>query len=333
MFKIHGKETHAVAATQRAGRLLRAAFALLLLLTLAAPAALAQTGDEGNTGDGLGGDPCTLPGVRVTVDPAGDAILPQYDILWAAVAEPGDLDNKLVFTLKVASLGTVPPNAEWRVRFSGFFFGEYFVGMNTLNPTRGPVFDYGHYTYGSRGERIPVIDGEADGGEYFADGTIRVVMSPEKTGPGFAVGQMIYGIMAETRVISVSEVFGYTGVVDDVLRGYPYTLVGNASCNAAPVAPPAAPAGLTAVAPGNSSPEKRAVTLNWSDNSDNEQVFRVERSISATAGFIEIGTVGAGVTTYTDTTVQGRSTYHYRVRASNEGGDSAYSNTASVFVK
>ena len=329
MIHAHRLETHAAAL---AGRLLGAAFALLLLLASAAPAALAQTGDEGSTGETFG-DPCRLPGVQVTDDPRGDALLAQYDILWAAVAEPGDLDNKLVFTLKVASLGSLPPNAEWRVMFSGFYAGEYFVGMNTLDPLRGPVFDYGHYNYGSRGERIPVIDGEADGGEYFADGTIRVVMSPEKTGPGFAVGQMIYGIMAETRVVSVSEVFGYTGVVDDVQRGYPYTLVGNASCDATPVEPPAAPAGLVAEAPGNSSPNKREVTLTWTDNSDNEQVFRVERSISVTGGFVEIGTVGTGVTTYTDTTLQGRSTYHYRVRASNAGGDSGYSNTASVFVK
>jgi len=87
------------------------AFALLLLSALAAPAALAQTGDDGQTGDNLGGDPCELPGVRVTEDPAGDAVLAQYDILWAAVAEPGDLDDKGVARCEHKSLGRQEP---WR---------------------------------------------------------------------------------------------------------------------------------------------------------------------------------------------------------------------------
>jgi superfamily II DNA or RNA helicase len=40
--------------------------------------------------------------------------------------------------------------------------------------------------------------------------------------------------------------------------------------------------------------------------------------------------VGAGVTSYTDTGLTASTTYQYRVRAYNVGGDSAYSNTASA---
>ncbi len=95
---------------------------------------------------------------------------------------------------------------------------------------------------------------------------------------------------------------------------------------------PAAPSNLTA-AIVNSGINK-SVTLNWQDNSNNEQNFEIYRSsISATEGFGLIATVGAGVTTYRDQNVLRRTTYHYFVRAINSGGASDPSNTVSVTVK
>lgn len=98
--------------------------------------------------------------------------------------------------------------------------------------------------------------------------------------------------------------------------------------------PPAAPSNLMAAAAQTSGNNKSVVWLNWTDNSSDEQGFKIERSISATGGFVQIATVGANVKAYSDTAVQSKKTYYYRVRAYNSNNvNSAYSNTANVYVK
>jgi serine protease AprX len=87
--------------------------------------------------------------------------------------------------------------------------------------------------------------------------------------------------------------------------------------------PPAAPSGLSANAVACDQ-----VDLAWTDNSNNETSFKIERGTDG-VNFSQIDTVGAGVTGYSDTTVVENITYWYRVRASNAFGDSAYSNSAS----
>ena len=74
------------------------------------------------------------------------------------------------------------------------------------------------------------------------------------------------------------------------------------------------------------------LTLTWSDNSDNEDGFKIERSSDGET-FAEIGTVGADIATYLDTTVTDNQEYVYRVRAFNQFGDSGYSNTATGLVE
>ena len=92
-----------------------------------------------------------------------------------------------------------------------------------------------------------------------------------------------------------------------------------------PVAgPPGAPTSLDAVAA-----DSNRVNLSWADNATNEAAFHVERA-PAGGQFVEIDTVGANVTTYSDLTVNPESSYTYQVRASNGQGFSAYSNTADV---
>lgn len=75
----------------------------------------------------------------------------------------------------------------------------------------------------------------------------------------------------------------------------------------------AAPTNLTATAVSTTQ-----VNLGWTDNSNNETGFRVGRCTGATcSNFVDIGTVGAGVTSYTDNTVQAATSYRYRVVAYN----------------
>ena len=75
------------------------------------------------------------------------------------------------------------------------------------------------------------------------------------------------------------------------------------------------------------------VQLNWSDNSNNEDSFKIERKAGDLGSWEEIATVSANITTYTDSTVTANSKYYYRVRAySNTEGFSHYSNEVKVIT-
>ena len=87
---------------------------------------------------------------------------------------------------------------------------------------------------------------------------------------------------------------------------------------------PAAPTNLTATA---TSPTR--VVLNWTDNSNNESGFKIERSTNLVK-WTQLGSVGANVTTFADTKVKKSTAYIYRVRAYNATAASAYSNEARV---
>jgi len=89
---------------------------------------------------------------------------------------------------------------------------------------------------------------------------------------------------------------------------------------------PAAPANLAATAISRTQ-----INLSWTDNSDNETGFRVERCRNAgCTNFAQIAQIGSNTTTFADTGVNKNTTYNYRVRAFNAVGNSAYSNTASA---
>ncbi|MBC7784592.1 MAG: DNRLRE domain-containing protein, partial [Burkholderiales bacterium] len=85
---------------------------------------------------------------------------------------------------------------------------------------------------------------------------------------------------------------------------------------AAPVQPPAAATGLNGAATSHNS-----VALNWSDASNNETGFRIERRTGSGGTWSTIGSVGANVQNYVDDTAQASTEYWYRIRSYNSGGD------------
>ncbi len=89
--------------------------------------------------------------------------------------------------------------------------------------------------------------------------------------------------------------------------------------------PPLAPTGLVATAVSTSQ-----INLSWTDNSNVETSFKIERAGSAVGPWTQIGTVGANVKTYSNTGLSSSTVYYYRVRANSSLGDSAYSNTANA---
>jgi hypothetical protein len=66
-----------------------------------------------------------------------------------------------------------------------------------------------------------------------------------------------------------------------------------------------------------------SLKLGWKDNASNEAGFKIERSADG-AAFTEIATTGPSVVTFTNTGLTALTPYFYRVRAFNDGGNSAY---------
>lgn len=99
----------------------------------------------------------------------------------------------------------------------------------------------------------------------------------------------------------------------------------NATTSPAPPALPAAPSGL--IATGVS---RTQINLSWTDNSSNESGFRIERCKNANCtNYVQVAQVGASVNNFADTGLTKNTTYRYRVRAFNAGGNSAYSAPAT----
>lgn len=74
------------------------------------------------------------------------------------------------------------------------------------------------------------------------------------------------------------------------------------------------------------------INLAWTDNSDNETNFRIERSPNGLNSWVEIAQLAANTTTYQNTGLACDTTYHYRVRAFRTTGGqySAFSNSGSA---
>jgi fibronectin type 3 domain-containing protein/lysophospholipase L1-like esterase len=91
-----------------------------------------------------------------------------------------------------------------------------------------------------------------------------------------------------------------------------------------PPSPPPAPTGLTATTASSS-----AINVSWTDVAG-ETGYRLERSPNGTSGWATAGTTAQDVTSFQDTGLSASTTYHYRVVATNEAGDSSPSGTASA---
>ena len=89
---------------------------------------------------------------------------------------------------------------------------------------------------------------------------------------------------------------------------------------------PAAPTNLVATAIS-----KTQINLAWTDNSANEDGFKIERCSGAScANFSQIATVSGNIKNFSNTGLKRNTTYRYRVRAFNASGNSAYSNIAGA---
>jgi PKD repeat protein len=207
--------------------------------------ALNLIGEGTNCGDfpiGVGptdGSPCVLPGVGILTDPSGDLVVPigvtsnaGWDVRSLRIAEPLAFNpNKVVFTLKMESLATVPPNTRWPVTFNAPNAINYTVRMTNVvtdGATTAPIFQVGP-TAG------PFV--AADPASNFnADGTITMVVPTSAIGSP-TPGQTISGFL--TRIAATVPVAGTItpdNMPDSLAPSGAYTLVGNLSCDTKPTA-------------------------------------------------------------------------------------------------
>ncbi|MGH7495275.1 MAG: fibronectin type III domain-containing protein [bacterium] len=148
-----------------------------------------------------------------------------------------------------------------------------------------------------------------------------------KTGPGGTYAQ-IDSVNAPTTVYSDNGLGGGTQYYYRV-RSVNVTGSSNYSSEANATTQPAlpAPTGFVASAVSNTQ-----INLSWTDNSNNETDFKIERKKTGETSFTEIATVGANVTSYSNTGLLGNLVYFYRVRAHRDAGFSAYSNEDSAIT-
>jgi len=91
---------------------------------------------------------------------------------------------------------------------------------------------------------------------------------------------------------------------------------------------PAAPSDLVAAAA-----TAVRINLTWTDNATNESRIEIERcSGEGCSDFLRIASRGANTTSVSDAGLQPSTMYSYRVRASNSGGASEYSNIANAIT-
>lgn len=113
----------------------------------------------------------------------------------------------------------------------------------------------------------------------------------------------------------------------DNLKSYILQIDGRDEDGNLPIDATTAPAAPTSLAANASAFD--TVELTWTDASDNESGFVIERQ-EGSGSFTEIGTASLNFTSFTDDTAQPSTSYTYRVKATNSIGDSSWSNTASV---
>ncbi len=196
------------------------------------------------------GSSCGATGIRIVDDPSGDQIgAPlegDMDIQWVSIGEPlfADGSRKLVFKLKVASLGSLTPNRMWRILWSypdapvapnpssTAFVGRYYIGMN-LDSQRVATFEYGIaqtvsavVANVSPAERFGPADPEST---FSPDGTITLVISADKVG-GPHVGDLIGALVARSYPVAQDVTLRGDSASDVASMGNTYAVVGNDYC-------------------------------------------------------------------------------------------------------
>jgi hypothetical protein len=144
---------------------------------------------------------------------------------------------------------------------------------------------------------------------------------------GFVVHETLTAnaISYTDTALSASTTYYYRVRATNDAGDSPPSSVVNATTQPVPTSPPAAPSGIAATALSSSS-----IRVDWTDNSDNESRFQIQRSLSSSSGWNQVGTALANSSAWSDSSLQAGTRYYYRVRAINDAGNSSYTSVASA---
>ncbi|MBN1674577.1 MAG: lamin tail domain-containing protein [Kiritimatiellae bacterium] len=175
----------------------------------------------------------------------------------------------------------------------------------------------------------------------YDDGFVAYLNGQEAARGSMPGGTIGYGTLAASHTAASYESFPLTAYAGALVRGLNVLAVevhqsgGNSSDLFLDVQltyavepggnPPAAPSGLVATAASASR-----IDLRWTDASDNETGFKIDRRRTGTSTWERIGTTAADQTTYSDMSLPSGTTFYYMVKAYNADGNSAYSGVAAA---
>ncbi len=183
---------------------------------------------------------CALPGLTILQDPSNDELdmVPAHDVQSISLGEPfAFASDKIVFTMKVQDLSTLPADTEWPITFDAPDGHNYTVQMTT-SPVDGattlsPLFQVFDSTGSGLG--APTADPASN---YTPDGTITIVV------PRSLIGNPSVGTQLNHFLVRIAaNLVGITITPDNMPDNVnapagTYAIVGNAACapNTAPVA-------------------------------------------------------------------------------------------------
>lgn len=156
----------------------------------------------------------------------------------------------------------------------------------------------------------------------YVNGVFRTVMSYASGCPN---GCTRVAYFSNPNVTYAGYPTGVANTQDNARTANSTTIVAAGFRATAATAPPAAPTGLGATAVSSSQ-----INLTWTDGSNNETGFQVERSNDGGVSFVVVAATAANIVSYSNTGLSSNSLYVYRVRAVNGVGNSGYTNIASV---
>ena len=138
------------------------------------------------------------------------------------------------------------------------------------------------------------------------------------------LGAHVWGMLDPDQIYHF-RVRAYKGSASAPTMVTEYSNIATAATRTAPVTTPAIPVAMDAVPVSTS-----AISVSWNDQSNDEEMFRLERSLDDCNSFSWLASLPYNTTSYTDTGLDADRIYCYRVKAYNMLGYSGYSNSAST---